>query len=159
MVKAIKLAVERSSTLHDLTVRDALSFLCFDFGSESLSSPQTKIDYKMTELFQCFNLNKSLPTLIKFFEVSRDLYKNRIFLFQTVFPLLFLKCQEKQFKLSDDDDQYLLLLLLHLIDFVSWPFTNRIDEWICCIMTLLAVKLKKFTILINVCELKCDHVS
>ena len=95
MVKAIKLAVERSSTLHDLTVRDALSFLCFDFGSESLSSPQTKIDYKMTELFQCFNLNKSLPTLIKFFEVSRDLYKNRIFFFSNCFSPSFFKMSGK----------------------------------------------------------------
>lgn len=68
MVKAVKLSIDRSPKLHEMTVRDALNFLCNDFGCEPIDSH--KIDNKMTELFQCFNLIKSIPTVTKFIEVG-----------------------------------------------------------------------------------------
>lgn len=68
MVKAVKLSIDRSPKLHEMTVRDALNFLCNDFGREPMD--QHKIDNKMTELFQCFNLIKSIPTVTKFIEVG-----------------------------------------------------------------------------------------
>ena len=58
-----------------------------------------------------------------------------------------------------DDDKDLKNLLFNLIHLVSWPFSHKIDEWICCIMAILAVRYQKFRLLISVSEQKTDYVS
>lgn len=133
IVKVIKLSVSCSFVLYEMTVRDLLNFLCHDFNEDFGISEPIEIDNKLTELFRCFEINRIIPILNKFFE-------------------------EKKFTLKEADNRFLNQLLINLINLLSWPFANKMDELICCVMTILAIKLQKFQILINVCELKCDYI-
>lgn len=68
-MKAIRLSVNCSPVLYELTVRDVINFLCHDFNEEIGVSGSIEIDNKLTELFQCFEISKMIPVLNVFFEV------------------------------------------------------------------------------------------
>ena len=57
------------------------------------------------------------------------------------------------------DDKSLKQLLSNLIMLIYWPHDNNIDEWICSLMSIMAVKTQKFPLLVTVCEENVDFVS
>lgn len=74
IIKAIRLSTSKSFKIHRLTVLDLINLLCNDFKyampEESQKSKKMGIiDLRLTEIFQCFDLNKTISILEEFFEV------------------------------------------------------------------------------------------
>ena len=70
-----------------------------------------------------------------------------------------LTLKENKEKFFNNEDAWLQLLLSNLNDITTWFIPSKIDEWVCCVMTIVGVKFNKFTPLVFVCEQKCDMVS
>ncbi len=67
IVKALNVSTSKSYKIYELTVRDFINLLCNDFKNEKEAA---NLDTKLTEVFRCFEINKAVPILIRFFEVN-----------------------------------------------------------------------------------------
>ena len=59
---------------------------------------------------------------------------------------------------SSIDEKSLKQLLSNLIVLIYWPHENNIDEWICSLMSIMAVKAQNVQLLLTVCEENIDFV-
>lgn len=71
IVKTIQLFVNKSFNLYEATVKELLNFLCTYYVNNDLTEDESlnKIDNKLAQLFQFFDLVKILPIIYKYFEV------------------------------------------------------------------------------------------
>jgi len=75
IAKTIESFVNKSFSLYESTVKELLKFLCniSENSSHDLRDEENtfdRIDKKLAQLFQIFDLTKMLPIIFKFFEVT-----------------------------------------------------------------------------------------
>ncbi|CAF0860629.1 unnamed protein product [Brachionus calyciflorus] len=91
------------------------------------------LNFYCAEFFKCFDVNLAELTINNYFNEAASMNT----------PI---------------DDVSVKTLLFSLVYFLSWPFDNIIDQWIRLLMTILAIKLQKFQLLVETCKDTIDFV-
>ncbi len=130
LVRIVKCILSKSNNLFELSLK-----LLTDLVASCSDNTENYLNFPIVELFKCFDLNRS-SQIIKHFFYEESLAKS-----------------------NGVKDEAIKQLLLNLIYLLKWPLNNTINEWICTLMSILAIQAKKFQLLIQICEETSDYVS